>query len=166
MNSKSEKHIIDILFVIALFCIFALSAIFLISIGADVYGKTVSHMDSNFNSRTSFAYITEKIRQADENGNVSIGDLDGLPALVITSSSGDRNYITYLYAHEGYLKELMVREDTPLGPEAGQDIFEITNFSLAQVNNRLLSFSISVDDENTCQLYVSIKSTGGDAYEQ
>lgn len=163
MNKKSEKHIIDILFVIALFCIFTLSSIFLISIGADVYGKTVSHMETNFNSRTSFAYVTEKIRQSDEHDNISIGELDGLPALVITSSTDENNYFTYLYEYEGYLKELMVREDTPLGASAGQNIFEVTDFSLTQVNDNLLSFSISVDDENTCQLFVSIRSTGGDA---
>lgn len=166
MNQKSDQHVIDILFVIALFCIFALSAIFLISIGANVYSKTVSHMDSNFNSRTSFAYVTEKIRQSDANNDISIGELNGLPALVITKTIGDNNYLTYLYAHEGYLKELMVREDTPLGPDAGQIIFEVTDFSLTQVNNSLFSFSITTDNENTCELFVSIKATGGDVYGQ
>ena len=65
MRKQEERHIIDILFVIGLFCIFALSTIFLISIGADIYGKTVSNTEINFNDRTSFAYVTEKIRQAD-----------------------------------------------------------------------------------------------------
>ena len=118
MKQKHETHIIDILFVIALFCIFALSAIFLISVGADIYSKTVEHMDSNFNSRTSFAYVTEKVRQADKNGAVSMGELEGHPALLLYSSQNDTAYITYLYEHDGYLKELLVREDTPLGPSA------------------------------------------------
>ena len=55
MRKQEERHIIDILFVIGLFCIFALSTIFLISIGADIYGKTVSNTEINFNDRTSFA---------------------------------------------------------------------------------------------------------------
>lgn len=166
MNRKSEKHVIDILFVIALFCIFALSAIFLISIGANVYSKIVSHMDANFDSRTSFAYVTEKIRQADENGNISVGELDGLPALIITSSSGESSYLTYLYAYEGHLMELMVRSDTPLPPEAGQAIFEVSDFSLSPVNENLLSFSITTGEGNTCKLFVSTKSVGGEEREQ
>ena len=73
MNQKQDKHIVDVLFVIGLFCIFALSSFFLISIGANIYRKTVAHMDENFNTRTSLSYVVEKIRQADSEGAVSIG---------------------------------------------------------------------------------------------
>ena len=166
MNQKQEHHIIDILFVIALFCMFALSAIFLISVGADIYGKTVSHMESNFNSRTAFAYVTEKVRQADAASAIDIGQLDGIPALTITQTMGDTQYITYLYQHENHLKELMVREDTPLGPAAGQDILTLTDFCLSKVSDNLYSFSLTTEDGNTCKLYVSTKSTGGNAHEK
>lgn len=166
MNEQQEHHIIDILFVIALFCIFALAAIFLISIGANIYGKTVSHMESNFNGRTSFAYVTEKIRQSDNDGAVSIGDFNGCPALLITKKAGDTNYITYLYEHEGYLKELMVRQDTPLAPSAGQNILAVSEFTLTQINDRLLSFNITTEDGVENSLYVSIKSEGGIDHEQ
>lgn len=166
MNQKQEHHIIDILFVIALFCMFALSAIFLISVGADIYGKTVSHMEANFNSRTAFAYVTEKIRQADAEGAVNISYLDDIPALTITQTIEDTLYITYLYRYDNQLKELMVREDTPLGPAAGQDIMELTDFSLHKISDRLYSFSLTTTDGDTCQLYVSTKSTGGYANEK
>lgn len=166
MNEQQEHHIIDILFVIALFCIFALSAVFLISIGANIYGKTVSHMESNFNGRTSFAYVTEKIRQADSNGAISIGNFNDCPALLITKESGDTNYITYLYEYDGYLKELMVREDTPLMPSAGQNILAVSDFSLAQINDRLFAFTIATADGTDCRLYVSAKSKGGNDDEQ
>ena len=45
MEEKQPKHIIDTLFVIALFSLFALSAIFLITIGANIYGRTVNNME-------------------------------------------------------------------------------------------------------------------------
>lgn len=162
MNHQQEHHIIDILFVIALFCIFALSAVFLITVGANIYGKTVSHMEDNFNCRTSFAYVTEKIRQADKNGAVSVGELDGLPAILITESVGDTHYITYLYEYNGILKELMIREDTPLSPEAGQDILPVTEFSFQEINDTLFAFTIATDEESSCRLFVCKKSTGGD----
>ena len=79
MLEKQQRHIIDIFFVIALFCLFALSAIFLISIGADIYGKTVTNMEDNFNTRTALAYITEKVRQSDKDGQISV-DLTGKAA--------------------------------------------------------------------------------------
>ena len=58
MNNKNDnRHMVDILFVIALFCVFALSALMLVIIGSNVYKKTVTNMDNNFDSRTSFSYI-------------------------------------------------------------------------------------------------------------
>lgn len=164
MNHQQEHHIIDILFVIALFCIFALSAVFLITVGANIYGKTVSHMEDNFNCRTSFAYVTEKIRQADKNGAVSVGEFNGLPAILITESVDDTHYITYLYEYNGFLKELMIREDTPLSPEAGQDILPVTEFSFQKMNDKLFAFTIATDEESSCRLFVSKKSTGGDRH--
>lgn len=161
MNRQQEHHIIDILFVIALFCIFALSAVFLITVGANIYGKTVSHMEDNFNRRTSFAYVTEKIRQADENGAVSTGEFDGIRAVMITEDKNQTQYITYLYPYNGYLKELMVRKDTPLSPEAGQDILPITEFSFEEISDKLLAFTITAADGNSCRLFVGRKSEGG-----
>ncbi len=166
MKHKQENHIIDILFVIALFCIFALSAIFLISIGANIYGKTVSHMESNFNSRTTFAYITEKIRQSDKADAVSVGEFSNLPALLITEKQGETEYVTYIYQYEGYLKELMARRDTPLEPFAGQNLMAVTEFELTQVKDNLYSFTITAENSNKCSLYVSTKTTGGAAYEK
>lgn len=166
MNKRQENHIIDVLFVIALFCIFALSAVFLITIGANIYGKTVSHMESNFSSRTSFAYVTEKIRQADKNGAVSIGEFDGRPSLFITESLGETDYITYIYEYNGHLKELMVRKDTPLSPSAGQDIMEVSEFSLKKIDDKFFAFTIATDSENSCRLYVCQKSSGGEHNEE
>lgn len=166
MNRQQENHIIDILFVIALFCIFALSAIFLITIGANIYGKTVSHMEENFNCRTSFAYVTEKIRQADQNGAVSAGEFGGQPAILIAETTSDTPYITYLYEYDGFLKELMVREDTPLSPDAGQNIISVKEFSLQKINNCLFAFTITTGENDSYKLYVSEKSQEVALYEE
>ena len=58
----NHQHIIDFLFVLSLFCVFAVSSVLLILFGADIYNKTVQQMECNYSSRTSIAYITEKIR--------------------------------------------------------------------------------------------------------
>lgn len=164
MEVKQQKHIIDILFVLTLFGLFALSAIFLISVGADVYSKTVKHMDENFDTRTSMAYVTEKIRQSDTADAVSIGLLDGQDAIIITTLISDTNYYTYLYEHDGYLKELIVREGIELGPEAGQNILAVSDFSVTPINDKLMNCQISLSDDQTYDLMISVH-TGGIANE-
>ena len=65
-HQKQEKHfIVDILFVLALFGVFAVSALALVTIGADVYQHTVEDMGVNYESRTAVSYIMEKVRQND-----------------------------------------------------------------------------------------------------
>lgn len=160
MEEKQQRHIIDIIFVLALFCLFALSAIFLITIGADIYGKTVDNMEGNFNARTALAYVTEKVRQSDMEGQIAVGEFAGRPALIITSRVSDTDYNTYIYEYEGCLKELMCRQDVSLGPEAGQDILEVSEFSLTSVNENLINCRIAVDEEQAYDLFISIHSGG------
>lgn len=161
MKEKTNRHIIDILFVISLFCIFALSAIFLISIGAGIYEKTVVHMEENFSGRTAFAYVTEKIRQADSEGAVTAGEFAGSPALILSQSIEGSDYITFLYEDEGFLKELFMPKGTSLGPEAGQEILAVSEFSFVQVNENLYSFFISIDEKKQYRFFISTHSQKG-----
>lgn len=163
MFEKDNRHIIDILFVIALFCLFVLSAIFLITIGANIYSKTMDHMDTNFNSRTAVAYITERIHQSDENGNVTIGDFKGHPSIIINSVSAGKEYITYIYENKHELCELTVRSDIELSPDAGQNIIEINSFEIEQVkagdgesNPGPVRCKITMNDGEAYEFYTAI----------
>lgn len=160
MNTKQQNHTIDVLFVIALFCLFALSSIFLITIGANIYRKTIQQMDSNFNTRTTIAYITEKVHQADHDRQIHVTAFEGHPAIVLSSSLGETIYETYLYEYDGHLKELMMRKDLPLSASAGQDIVRIQSFDVEVINDSLLSCTILLDDEETQQFYIAVH-TGG-----
>ena len=72
-NRNQEKHfIVDILFVLALFGVFAVSALALVTIGADVYQHTVEDMSVNYESRTAVSYILEKVRQNDTADSISL----------------------------------------------------------------------------------------------
>lgn len=160
MEERQQRHIIDVLFVLALFGIFALSAIFLITIGANIYGKTVNNMEKNFDTRTALAYITEKVRQSDLEGQISVGELDGCPALIISSGTESNQYQTYLYEYQGSLKELMMKQDIVLSPSAGQDILSVSDFELEPVSSRLINCRITIGSEQTYDLYISVHSGG------
>ena len=157
-QSKDNRHVIDILFVIALFGIFVLSATFLISIGAGIYSKTMLNMTANFNSRTAVAYIIEKVRQSDTDGGISLGQFDGHDAIVITNTAGGREYTTYIYEYDGRLKELMVRSDVELTPESGQDILEVSGFSLKMAGETLMKCEVTMENGDSYSFYVNLHS--------
>ena len=79
------RHMVDILFVLALFAVFALSALLLVTFGSKIYQNTVTSMNDNYTLRNSYSYVTEKIRQSDTENALSIGSIKDESAIVITS---------------------------------------------------------------------------------
>lgn len=159
MKDRQNQHIIDILFVLALFALFVLSAIFLISIGANIYTKTMSNMDKNFNSRTAVAYINEKLRQSDAEHSIETGYFGDCPSIIIKENINNKEYNTYIYSYNNKLMELTVRSDISLSPEAGQPIIDIYDFKIDKTSDSLIHLSFVLDDDKY-EFYSSIKSGG------
>lgn len=162
MKHKQEhSHMVDILFVLTLFCTFTISALMLVNIGAQVYKQTVKSMDDNFSTRTVFAYLTEKIRQNDNTEAVSAGMLEDVPAVIITQKIQDISYCTYLYMDEGYLKELFTMENADLSGSmkaAGQKIMTIRGFALEEITPGLYHFRLVADNRDFLSLYIHTRS--------
>ena len=78
-----RKHMIDLLFPIALFFVFALSALTLVLFAARVYRSTTENSSLQYTSRTGLSYISEKIHQNDGNGAITLGSFDGCDALIM-----------------------------------------------------------------------------------
>lgn len=161
---KQERHfIVDILFVLALFGVFAVSALVLVTIGADVYQHTVQDMNRNSETRTAVSYLTEKVRQndissKDGNSGICLTTLDDTPALMLTQLYDDTEYCTYLYLHEGYLKELFMQKGYSLGGstlDAGVNILELNSLNMEQITPSLLSVEMTTTEGDCHKIFVS-----------
>ena len=134
-RNPARKHSTDILFVLVLFLVFTSSALAVILLGARVYQSTSSRMESNYNVRTALAYVSEKIRQNDESGAVSLCELDGIPALTLSQRMEDTSYITYLYFQDGALKELLTEASREVSAEQGTAIISLKSFSVRETDD-------------------------------
>lgn len=158
MQFKNEnRHMVDVLFVISLFCVFAFSALMLVIIGANVYKKTAAHMDTNYASRISYAYLSEKIRQNDHAGALSVGSYGDGDALIISENINGTVYYTYLYQYDGKLRELFTNTPDTLHPSAGQAIMDCSSFSVSAVSDTLYYFSLTGSDGEETALYASTR---------
>lgn len=157
---KQEKHfIVDILFVLALFGVFAVSALALVTIGADVYQHTVEDMGVNYESRTAVSYIMEKVRQNDTADSISLTTLENTPALCMRSRIDEDNYSTYLYLYDGHLKELFMREGTSLGGQvlpAGTDIMELQELALSYAADDLIQVFLRTASGEAHTFYIHV----------
>lgn len=163
MQSQPQKrHIVDILFVLVLFGVFTFCALVLVVLGANVYKGTVSDMGANFESRTACAYITEKVRQNDLYDSIYIDSFEGTSALVLTQEIYGSLYGTYIYFHNGELKELFMRIGSNIGKDplaAGTTIMELKDFKIENINEKLLCITLITSEYETKTVYISTHST-------
>lgn len=137
-----REHVVDFIFTLALFCVFAASSVLVTVIGAGVYKSVTSRMQTNNISRTSLAYIAEKIRQNDLDSSVSAQEIDGHTALVLSADYDGTEYATYIYEDAGELKELFQKASPAPSLAAGQPIMEVSGFEAVQLKDGLYRFTI------------------------
>jgi uncharacterized protein YpmB len=120
-----RKHIVNVLFTLLLLGVFALSAIFVAVLGAQVYKSSAAKMQANFDTRTSLVYIAEKVRQS-TGTDFDVRDISGQSALVITEKYDDgQAYETWIYAYDGKLCEATVTAGNEMQPGDGQSIMDM-----------------------------------------
>ena len=161
MKIKStNRHMVDILFTLSLFCVFAASAFIVVYIGADVYRSTVDNMNIGFNRGTALNFVSTKIRQHDESGNIRIDTLDGKTALVLEQPIGDNIFETWIYHYNGALKELFVNRENTAGlkPGAGDELVRICGFEISMPHENLISITIRSGDDVYISKLVGIRS--------
>ncbi len=153
-----RRHMIDLLFPIALFFVFALSALTLILLAARIYQSTTANSSLQYTSRTGLAYISEKIHQNDEDGAVYLGNFDGQDAVILEQKQGDTLYYTYIYAYDQNLKELFIKDGVAATAADGRTILEVEDFTIEQVSDQLFRFSCTDQENRTSSAVIGIRS--------
>jgi len=153
--TRNNRRAIDIFFILALLALFAITSFFVIIIGARQYHSIADRMTENYETRTATSYLTEKFNQHDVTGSVSITDIDGIVAVSLTQNVSDRTYTTYIYAYDGYLREITVSAGTEITPASGQKIIEAASLSVEACSNNLYCFTLTDTYGTTCPIYIS-----------
>lgn len=151
MNSRNT-HSFETVFVLSIFCLFAVCSLFLVLIGANTYRGIVEKIDSNNETRASLSYVANKVHAADS-GETSLQTIDGRQVLVITSNFSSSDYRTYIYEYEGSIMELFTSAQNSFTPGDGDRITKISEFKMTQTGKRL---NLSATGENRRTLTLSL----------
>ena len=162
---------LDLIFILTLFLLFTITAVTTVLTGMKIYRHTTDAMEQNYETRTFSSYLTEKVRQNDVSGGISVYSYAGsgekgqiTEALCLTSSVEDRTYNTYLYLYDGSLRELTVSSDvTELSGTAGQPILPAQSFSITADNANLLHISFVSESGLSEELFFPIHTQIGGA---
>lgn len=173
---RNNRHSIDVVFVLVLFAVFAVSVLMVLMLGVSSYNDITGRMEDNYENRTAAAYIAEKMRQGGGEDCVTIGQYSGQSALIFEYHIDGEDYATYIYYYDGSLREIFTYKDNFLEPQAGEVIVDAKGFELKQISEDLIKVTIEMDDESrpyvllntragTVHIADAISAKGGGAYE-
>lgn len=154
----SNRHMIDIVFPLALFFVFAASALIVLILAADLYGSSADRLQVNDEGRTALSYVSEKVRQSDTGGSMKVAEVDGIPCLVLSAEYNNTEYATYIYEYDGMLKELFIRSNAQVSLKDGMDIIEIRSFSVNKKGENLYQFAAVNSQGTESSLLISERS--------
>ena len=136
-HNVQKSSILPILFVLLLFLVLSVLSCAIIASGNSVYRKIVDDMDANYQNRVALSYINTKVRQNDSEGLIKIEEFDGTDCLIITEFSDDIEYSTFVYFHEGYIKELFIAADEEFDASAGDRVVNVEEFTISKNQNTI-----------------------------
>ncbi len=140
---QQKRHSADVFFVLSLFCLYTLSALFLAVIGANVYERNVAISEANYNIRTSALYVTEKARQSEALNRIRVDSFNENDALVLSREVDGQIFETWIYVEDDFLSEVLVPAGTTLIPGIGQKIMPLAALDLSMETNGLLEISVT-----------------------
>jgi len=129
---------IDTVFVLIIFCVFAISVLMVLMLGANTYSSVTAMSREEHAERTVLSYIWTKVRNSDEGGNIQVTSFHGLPALFIGEEAGGVQYRTLIYHYDGWVYELFSEEDLEFDPIDGTKTIMAENLLLEELEHGLI----------------------------
>ena len=149
---------VDTVIVLIVFCVFAVSVLLVLMLGANTYGSITQMSREDHAGRTVLSYIWTKVRNSDELGDVRITDFHGLQALYVGEEYGGVRYSTLIYHYNGWIYELFCEADLEFEPIDGVKTIMLESLLYEELGHGLIM--VSSGGRN---LLISPRSIGPDA---
>ena len=155
---KTNRSIMDLLFILILLFTFSVSSLVIVMIGANVYKSVVDDMQSNYDLRIPLSYIATKVRQHDESGAIHLTLKEGTSVLVLKSTADKVSYETWIYAYDHKLYEVLLQKGETIKLADGMAILPVTGLDLKMPTNSLLEVTSYDASGKTLDLSLHLRS--------
>lgn len=145
---------LNTVFVLLLFCVFALAVLMTLLSGAGAYQSLNENMEQQYTERTGLAYLEAKLRHYDENGAVQLESFADTTALALYEQVDGTQYKTLIYHHDGYIRELFFEDGLQFHPEDGQCVLEAQQITFQWKRQNLLQVACVAADGSAAELLV------------
>lgn len=149
MRKNDHANITDLL-ALAVFGIFALCVAAVLLTGVGAYKNLTDRGTDSYEQRVAARYITTRFHQAPV---VQLEDFCGLRAMTVREEIGGRVYVTRVYCHEGYIRELFAAEGAEVSPADGELLLEAESLSFS-MDAQLMTVEIGHRSGKTQKLFL------------
>lgn len=154
MRERSGKRSISGLAAALLLCVFALMILSVLLSGAGAYQRLTVRGEENYDSRSSAQYVATKLRQAPSAESVELRTFGGSDCLCITEEIDGAEYITRVYCHDGWIRELFTLAEGDFTPGDGEKILEAEALEL-NFENEIIR--VAVTNGSRTEFFVSLR---------
>ena len=138
MTNKVAERRIGTAFVLIVYCIFAVSVLFVLMLGADTYQKMTAVSRDWQNERTAISYIWSKVKNSDNAGGVFVGHFNEMPALFIEEVVNGVVYHNVVYHYDGWAYELFFEAGLDFAPKDGVALIRLDELSFEDLGHGLI----------------------------
>ena len=163
---KNELHRKSVLTLAPLlvFVVFTICILSVLLTGANTYQNLVSRDQQSFQHRTTVQYLTTRLRQSDDRGQVLVGnfashtpDDSAGNTLFLREELQGRTFYTRIYCEDGYLRELFSENGIDFSPSDGEKILELRSITFSLEKN-LLSIELTYPDGRVETMLLHLRS--------
>jgi len=152
---RSSSRKLDTVFVMALFTLFAATAILVVLIAARQYKATAASMEQAYEERTATSFLREAVRSHDKAECISLGTFCDIEALIFEEELNGYKLITYIYYYNGYIRELTTTEGAVVSPDSGTALIEADDISIT-LEDSVLSVVYTDTKHTDHTLYITL----------
>lgn len=158
---QTENHTINTIFVLVLFCVFAVAVLLVLLAGTGAYQDIAGRMERQYEERTCLAYLDAKVRHYDEAGMVAVETMGECDVLALYEDIDGVRYKTLIYCADGYVRELFFEDGLQFLPEDGQPVVPAKALQVIQKGDTLIQLTCIGEEGQQEELLLYLRSGKG-----
>lgn len=135
MKQEKNRQSITNMAALVLLLVFSVGILSALLGGAGIYRRLHQRGQEWENNRNAVMLVTNKVRQ--QSGTVTAETFGERDALLLWEQNSQGVYLTRIYCHDGWLRELFTPEDGTFSPEDGEKLLPMENMALEMTDGLL-----------------------------
>lgn len=156
-SKKGGYSLYEMVLVMGILTVFAVCSYTLLSVGTESFSSIQEKREQGSNTRLAMSYITMRVRQNDAAGQVSVRQILGSGALVITETYDDTDYETIVFFKDGALYEVFQEASIALEPAAGELITRVEAVYISETEDGNINIQV-IDGQESLETSLTLRA--------